>query len=164
MPDRLDRVLVVAAAVLLVAIAWDALRRGAAPPPRTTATTAPRSLPPAAVPERVRLVPSDTAFLPRCPAGDLHLAVGPGPVVSLRFAGPRCHLPPLRLRAVARTAAGRVVYEGPALAHEDLSGNYAVAGTAQGSLLGGCGPQPLRVTVAGYGLRATGTVRCGSGS
>ncbi len=140
----------------------DALHRGPSPAPRVAPAV--RSLPPAPVPERIRLVPSSTAFLPRCRSRDLRLAVGPGPVVRLRYAGPRCHLPPLRLRAVAAAADGSILYDGPALAHEDLSGNYAVSGRAHGRLLTGCGPEPRRVTVSGAGLHATGTVRCDHGS
>jgi len=165
MPDRLDRLLVVAAAALVAAIAWTGLRSGPQTPAPTKATTPAKAAapprPPAPVPEDVRLVPSSTAFLPHCPAADLHLAVGPGPVLRLRFAGGRCHVPPLRLRAVERDASGAVVYRGPALAYESLSGNYAVRGSARGPLLGPCDRGPLAVTVAGSGLRARGTARCG---
>jgi hypothetical protein len=58
MPNRLDRLLVLAAVALLIAISLDALkhRRRNAAPPATTAQEAAR--PPAPVPERVRLVPS----------------------------------------------------------------------------------------------------------
>ena len=161
MPDRLDQLLVLAAAGLVAVIAWTGLHgasRGAAPAATTVAAA---DRPPAPVPEDVRLVPSSTAFLPHCPAADLHLAVGPGPVLRLRFAGSRCHVPPLRLRAVERDAAGAVVYRGPALEYESLSGNYAVSGAASGRLLGPCDRGPLAVTVAGSGLRTRGTVRCG---
>ena len=156
MPKRLDRLLVLAAAALLIAIAADALKHHSrsAAPPVTTAQEA--ATPPAPVPERVRLVPSSTAFLPSCPAADLHLVVGPGPTLTLRFAGTRCHLPPLHLRAVVRSAAGAVAYRGPAMAHEYLSGNYAGEGVAHGRLLGPCGD----VTVSGSGLSASGTTRC----
>ena len=163
MPSRLDRLLVLAAAGLVALIAWTGLHgasRGPTPAVTTGAAVAPTRSP-APVPEDVRLVPSSTAFLPHCPAADLHLAVGPGPVLRLRFAGSRCHVPPLRLRAVERDAAGAVVYRGPALEHESLSGNYAVSGAASGHLLGPCGRGPLAVTVAGSGLRTRGTVRCG---
>jgi len=156
MPKGLDRLLVLAAAALLIAISLDALRRHpqtAAPAPAATAESA---LPPAPVPERVRLVPSTTSFLPRCPATDLHLALGPGPTLTLRFAGTRCHVPPLHLRAVVRDATGAVTYRGPAMAHEYLSGNYAGAGVAHARLLAPCGD----VTVSGSGLSAAGTVRC----
>ncbi len=95
-------------------------------------------LPRAPVPERVRLVPSTTAFLPRCANSSIRLSVGPGPVVTLRYAGRPCHVPPLHLRAVVRASDGHVVYVGPALAYEDLSGNYAGEGTAHGPLLGAC--------------------------
>lgn len=156
MPKRLDRLLVLAAAALLIAISLDALKhrpQRAAPPPATTAEPAP---PPAPVPAQVRLVPSTTAFLPRCPAADLHLALGPGPSLTLHFAGTRCHVPPLHLRAVVRDATGAVAYRGPALAHEDLSGNYAGEGVAHARLLAPCGD----VTVSGSGLSASGTIRC----
>ncbi len=163
MPDRLDRVLVVAAAVLLVAISWDALTQRPSSSPTAVATTTPRAEaapPQAPVPELVRLVPSSTAFLPRCPARDLHLAVGPGPVLTLRFSGSRCHVPPLHLRAVLRRPDGTVVYRGPALAHEHLSGNYAGAGTARARLLGGCPTTRLLATISGSGLAASGKIRC----
>ena len=156
MPKGLDRLLVLAAAALLIAISLDALKHGshtAAPRPATAAEPAP---PPAAVPAQVRLVPSTTAFLPRCPAADLHLALGPGPTLTLEFAGTRCHVPPLHLRAVVRDATGSVSYRGPAMSHEDLSGNYAVEGVAHARLLAPCGD----VTVSGSGLSASGTIRC----
>jgi hypothetical protein len=163
MPKRLDRVLVVAAAVLIAAISWDALTgrpaSGPAAPPATTAA-AHAAPPEAPVPELVRLVPSSTAFLPRCPAGDLHLAIGLARELTLRFAGSRCHVPPLRLRLVLRRADGLVVYRGPALAHEDLSGNYAGSGLARARLLGGCPAGHLVATVHGSGLAASGTIRC----
>jgi hypothetical protein len=154
MPKGLDRLLVLAAAALLIAISWDALSRHHAP--HTAA--APVDRPPAAapVPEQVRLVPSSTAFLARCPAADLHLTVGPGRTLTLRFAGGRCHVPPLHLRAVVHGMAGALAYRGPALAHEDLSGNYAVSGVAHARLLAPCGD----VTVSGSGLSASGTIRC----
>jgi len=162
MPKRLDRLLVLAAALLLGAIAWTSLRsspRVATPPPPAAAD----ERGPAPVPEDVRLVPSSTAFLPHCPAADLHLAVRRDGTLRLRFAGSRCHVPPLDLHAVERDAAGRVVYDGPALAVESLSGNYAVAGSASGRLLGPCERGPRSVTVTGDGLRAAGTVVCGHG-
>jgi hypothetical protein len=156
MPKKLDRLLVLAAAALLIAISLDALKhhpQRAAPP---AATTREAALPAAPVPELVRLVPSTTAFLPRCPAADLHLALGPGPTLTLHFAGDRCHVPPLHLRAVVRDATGAVAYSGPALAHEDLSGNYAVSGVAHARMLVPCGS----VTVSGSGLSASGSIRC----
>ena len=156
MPKGLDRLLVLAAAALLVAISVDALKRHSrrSAPPAATARAA--VIPPAPVPERVRLVPSSTAFLPRCLDADLRLVLGPGPTVTLHFTGTRCHVPPLHLRAVVRDATGAVAYRGPALAHEDLSGNYAGAGVAHGRLLGPCGD----VTVSGSGLSASGATRC----
>ena len=162
MPKRLDRLLVVAAVVLLVAISWDALTgRPGSRPAAAPATTAADAPPPAApVPELVRLVPSSTAFLPRCPVRDLHLAVGPAPELRLRFAGSRCHVPPLHLRLMLRDADGTVAYRGPALAHEDLSGNYAGSGLGRGRLLGGCPADRLVATVRGSGLAASGTIRC----
>jgi hypothetical protein len=167
MPKRLDRLLVLAAAALIVAISWDAIGRrpashpAATPAPAPTRTTHARTaLPDAPVPELVRLVPSSTAFLPRCPASDLHLAVGPGPQLTLRFSGSRCHVPPLHLQAEVRRTDGALVYYGPALAHEDLSGNYAGSGVARGRLLGGCPTGPLLVRVSGSGLAASGTIRC----
>jgi hypothetical protein len=156
MPNRLDRLLVLAAVALLIAISLDALkhhRRNAAPP-ATTAQEAAR--PPAPVPERVRLVPSTTAFLPRCPAADLHLELGPGPTLTLHFTGTRCHVPPLHLRAVVRDATGAVAYRGPAMSREYLSGNYAGEGIAHARLLAPCGD----VTISGSGLSASGTIRC----
>ena len=156
MSKRLDLLLVLAAAALLIAISLDALRRHpqpAAPPPATTAEPAPPFAP---VPAQVRLVPSTTVFLPRCPAADLHLALGPGPTLTLHFVGSRCHVPPLHLRAVVRAATGAVAYRGPALAHEDLSGNYAGEGVAHARLLAPCGD----VTISGSGLSASGAIRC----
>jgi hypothetical protein len=150
MAKRLDRLLVLAAAALLIAVFWNALAG------RVEHHTAVKPLPPAPVPELVRLVPSTTAFLPKCPTRDLRLSIGPDGTLTLRFAGRRCHVPPLHLQAVTRNAAGAAEYRGPALAHEDLSGNYAVSGAAHASLLAPCG----RVTVSGSGLSATGTIRC----
>jgi hypothetical protein len=161
MPKRLDLLLVVAAAALLAAISWDALaRRPQARPAAPPASRARPALQEAPVPELVRLLPSSTAFLPRCPARDLRLSVGPAPVLTLRFAGSRCHVPPLHLRAVLRRDDGTIVYRGPALAHEALSGNYAGSGVSRARLLGGCRANRLRVTVTGSGLEATGGVRC----
>jgi hypothetical protein len=154
MPKRLDRLLVLLVAALLVAISWDAYHRKSAPHP--AAAPAPAPIAPAPVPQLVRLVPSSTAFLPNCPASDLHLSVGPGRMLTLRFAGGRCHVPPLHLRAVVRDAGGAVLYRGPALAHEDLSGNYAVAAVARAPLLAPCG----RVVVSGSRLSASATIRC----
>jgi hypothetical protein len=153
MPHRLDRLLVLAAVLLLGVATWTSLRSSPAPRPAPKAV-----LPPAPVPEDVREVPSSTAFLRHCPASSLHLSVEPGGRLRLRFAGGRCHVPPLRLQAVERDAAGRVVYRGPALASEALSGNYAGAGTAVGQLLGPCGNGSLAVVVSGSGLSARG--RC----
>ena len=167
MPNRLDRILIAAVAVLVVVVAADALRhrhgsaQQAAPPPATTTAS---SLPPAPVPERVRLVPSTTAFLPRCANSSVHLTVGPGPFVTLRFAGPPCHVPPLHLRAIVRTADGHVTYSGPAMAYEDLSGNYAGEGVAHGRLLGACSAGAATAEVSGSGLSATGSIRCRTGS
>jgi hypothetical protein len=162
MPKRLDRLLVVAAAVLIAAISWDALtgRPSSSPAPPVTTRGAAATPPEAPVPELVRLVPSSTAFLPRCPAGDLRLAIGLARELTLRFAGSRCHVPPLHLQLVLRRSDGMVVYRGPALAHEELSGNYAGSGLARARLLGGCPPGRLVATVSGSGLHASGTVRC----
>jgi len=175
---RLDRLLIAAALVLAAVIAADALRghrSSSAPAPAATTAAATletqtwpahseMSLPPAPVPERVRLVPSTTAFLRNCPARSLALGVGPGPILSLSYAGGPCHVPPLRLHAVVRNAAGRIVYRGPALAHEDLSGNYAgkaeVFATLAPRALAGCRSTPLRATISGSGLRASGPIRC----
>ncbi len=105
MPNRLDRLLVAALAVLVVAGAADALRhRHHARTPALPAVTTEAALPRAPVPARVRLVPSTTAFLPRCANSSIRLTVGPGPVVTLRYAGRPCHVPPLHLRAVVRDA------------------------------------------------------------
>ena len=167
MRNRLDRVLVAALAVLVVAVAVDALRHrhgsGHASPAPPAATTEP-ALPPAPVPERVRLVPSTTAFLPRCAESSIRLTVGPGPFVTLRYAGPPCHVPPLHLHAIVRTADGHVAYSGPAMAYEDLSGNYAGEGVAHGRLLGGCRAGAATAAVSGSGLSATGSIRCRTGS
>jgi hypothetical protein len=152
MPKRLDRLLVLAAAALLVAIFFDAAKRLS---PGGGSTS---EVPAATVPQLIRLVPSSTAFLANCPAQDLHLAVGPGRTLTLRFAGGRCHVPPLHLRETVRDPHGAVVYRGPALANEALSGNYAISGSAQGALLGPCGS----VLVSGSGLRASGRIRCSS--
>lgn len=167
MPNRLDRVLVAALAVLVFAVAADALRHrhasthASSPPPAATTEAA---LPPAPVPERVRLVPSTTAFLPRCTNSSIRLAVGPGPVVTLRYTGPPCHVPPLHLRAVVRAADGHVTYAGPAMAYEYLSGNYAGEGVAHGRVLGGCRAGAATADVSGAGLSATGSIRCRTGS
>ena len=165
MPNRLDRLLVAALAVLVVAGAADALRhrhhaRVTAPPAAATEAALPR----APVPELVRLVPSTTAFLPRCANSSIRLTVGPGPVVTLRYAGPPCHVPPLHLRAVVRTTDGRVAYAGPALAYEDLSGNYAGEGVSHGRLLGACRAGAATAAVNGSGLSAGGAIRCRTGS
>jgi hypothetical protein len=160
MPKRLDRLLVLAAAVLLVAISWDTLARRPGSHTAARPATTEQAVPEAPVPDLVRLVPSSTAFLPRCPARDLHLTLGPGPLLTLRFAGGRCHVPPLHLRTELRHADGTLVYRGPALAHEDLSGNYAGSGVARARLLGGCPAGLLRVRVSGSGLAASGPIRC----
>ena len=151
MRNRLDKFLVIAAAALLIAAAFDALQRQGSDPGRgQTPVSA------ATVPQLVRLVPSSTAFLANCPAQDIHLSVGAGRTLTLVFAGGRCHVPPLHLREVVRDAKGAVVYRGPALANEALSGNYAISGSAEAELLGPCGS----VLVSGSGLRASGTVPC----
>jgi hypothetical protein len=161
MRNRSDRVLIAALAVLVVVVAATALRHGrgsseTAPP----ALTGDASLPRAPVPERVRLVPSSTAFLPRCANASIRLTVGPGPVVSLRYAGRPCHVPPLHLHAVLRAANGDVTYAGPALSYEDLSGNYAGEGAAHGPLLGACRTRSATAVVTGSGLSASGSVSC----
>jgi hypothetical protein len=115
---------------------------------------------PAPVPEHVRLVPSTTAFLPRCARRSITLSLLPGPQLALRYYGPPCHLPPLRLRALVRDARGRVVYRGPALAHEELSGNFAASSEARAPLVIGCRSGRLFVTVSGSGLHASGSARC----
>ncbi|HET8893367.1 MAG TPA: hypothetical protein VFM96_04660 [Gaiellaceae bacterium] len=150
MPKRLDTFLVLAAAALLIAVFFDAARRWS---PRGGSVS---EVPAATVPQLVRLVPSSTAFLVNCPAQDLHLSVGRGRTLTLRFAGGRCHVPPLHLREVVRDAKGAAVYRGPALATEALSGNYAISGSAQAELLGPCGS----VAVSGSGLRASAAVPC----
>jgi hypothetical protein len=114
----------------------------------------------APVPEEVRLVPSSTTFLPRCPTKALSLVVGPGPQLVLRFSGPRCHVPPLRLRATIRDSDERVVYRGSALAAEELSGNFAGRGVRRARLMIGCRTEQLVATVTGYGLEASGPIRC----
>jgi hypothetical protein len=170
MPNRLDRVLVAALVVLVAAAAGDALRhrvstRPSAPPAATEkALTPSAALPPAPVPEQVRLVPSTTAFLPRCANAALRLSVGPGPVVTLGYVGRPCHVPPLHLRAVVRTRDGAVAYRGPALAYEELSGNYAGEGVARGRLLDACRTGAATAAVSGSGLAAAGPIRCPTGS
>ena len=175
---RLDRVLIAAALVLVAAIAVDALHKHGggsgsksatpAPAPVTTAsTTSPSSAAPAStpgeapVPRLVRLIPSSTAFLPQCPTRSLTLSIVRGPALQLRFVGSRCHVPPLHLHAAVRDANGRLVYTGPALAHEDLSGNFAGEAVVRAPLLVGCRSIPLYATVSGSGLSADGPVRCG---
>lgn len=150
MPKRLDTFLVLVAAALLIAVFFDAATRW------SPGGGSVGDLPAATVPQLVRLVPSSTAFLANCPAQDIHLSVGTGRTLTLRFAGSRCHVPPLHLREIVRDAKGAVVYSGPALAHEALSGNYAISGSAQAALLGPCGS----VVVSGSGLRASGRTRC----
>jgi hypothetical protein len=118
------------------------------------------ALPRAPVPERVRLVPSSTAFLPRCANASIRLTVGPDAQVRLRYVGRPCHVPPLHLHAVVRAADGHVTYAGPALAYEDLSGNYAGEGAAHGPLLGACRAGAATAVVSGSGLAASGSVSC----
>jgi hypothetical protein len=114
----------------------------------------------APVPEDVRLVPSSTTFLPRCPRESLSLRVGPGPELVLRFAGSRCHVPPLHLQATVRDSSKRVIYRGPALAAEELSGNFAGSGLRRARLVIGCRTERLVATVSGSGLAASGPIRC----
>lgn len=159
---QLDRLLVCLVCLVVAAAAADALHghghgTGSVSAPRHAAAAA-RG--PAPVPDLVRLVPSDTAFLRNCPARALALAVGPGPELVLRYRGRPCHVPPLRLQATATDLSSVVVYRGPALAHEDLSGNYAGEGVARGRLLVPCPAGRLRVRVFGSGLAARGTVAC----
>jgi hypothetical protein len=165
MPNRLDRLLVAGLALLVIAAGADALRHriGSSHAAGPAPTRAAGSLPRAPVPERIRLVPSTTAFLPRCENAAIRLTVGPGPEVTLRYAGRPCHVPPLHLRLVVRTRDGQVAYAGPALAYEDLSGNYAGEGVAHGRLLGACEPGAATARVSGSGLSATGSVRCATG-
>lgn len=151
MPQRLDRLLVLGAAALVAAIAWTGLHGGAGPPPVTPRAAA---LPPAPVPELVQLHPSSTAYLPQCPAADLQLALAPGGTLVLRFAGGRCHVPPLHLRTVERDAAGRVVYRGPALRYESLSGNFSGSGVRRARLV--CAHDAATARVTGSGLDASG--------
>ena len=183
---RLDRLIVAAALVLVAVVAIDSLRghggssqpsqssESSSPPPSSTITVTTKnsgqvqveersSTDEAPVPDLVRLIPSDTAFLPNCSTRSLTLRVVPGPALQLQFVGSRCHVPPLHLRAEVHDAKGRLVYAGPALAHEDLSGNYAGEGVARAPLLVGCRSTPLFATVTGSGLTADGPVRCGSG-
>jgi len=151
MPKRIDLLLVAALVVVVGAVAGDALRHRHHASPAPPAAAPPARAP---VPEQVRLVPSTTAFLPRCAASVIRLTVGPGALLTLRYAGRPCHVPPLHLRSVIRTPDGAVAYRGPALAYEALSGNYAGEGTAHGRLLG-C---PGAAIVTGSGLSASG--RC----
>ena len=166
MPNRIDRLLVAGLALLVIAAGADALRHriGSSHAPSPTPARAADSLPRASVPERVRLVPSTTAFLPRCENAAIRLTVGPGPEVTLRYTGRPCHVPPLHLRSVVRTRDGQVAYAGPALAYEDLSGNYADGDIAHGRLLGACEPGAATATVSGSGLSAAGAIRCRTGS
>ena len=164
MPNRLDRLLVAALAVLVVAGAADALRhRHHARMPAPPAVTTEAALPRAPVPARVRLVPSTTAFLPRCANSSIQLDRRPGAGRHAPLRGRPCHVPPLHLRAVLRTADGRVAYAGPALAYEDLSGNYAGEGVSHGRLLGACRAGAATATVSGSGLSASGAIRCRTG-
>jgi len=152
MPKRLDKFLVLAAAALLVAVFFDSAKRlvpGTASRSQAPVTAAP-------VPRLVRLVPSSTAYLALCPTHALRLTVDANRTLTLHFTGGRCHVPPLHLREVVRDNESTVIYRGPALAHEDLSGNYAISGVARAQLLGPCG----YVLVSGSGLRATGSSRC----
>jgi len=151
MPKRIDLLLVAALVVVVAAVAGDALRH------RHRATPSAAPVVPSArapVPEQVRLVPSTTAFLPRCAVSAIRLSVGPGALLTLRYAGRPCHVPPLGLQVVVRAPDGAVSYRGPALAYEALSGNYAGEGSAHGRLLG-C---PGAAIVTGSGLSASG--RC----
>jgi hypothetical protein len=158
---RLDRLLIAAVLVLAAAAAADALRgRGSHGRPTAAEPRSEMSRGEAPVPERIRLVPSDTAYLPACAAPALRLSVGPGPQLALRYAGPPCHVAPLHLRAIVRGAGGRVVYRGPAMAREELSGNFAGRGETHGRLLVGCRSAQLMATVRGSGLRARGSIRC----
>jgi hypothetical protein len=177
----MDRVLIGLALLLVAAVAADAMRGPGGTrtpaadtqplkplPASTVAAVSEMSdpgleAPPAPVPERVRLVPSTTAFMRNCSSRSLRLSVGPGPTISLAYDGGPCHVPPLRLRAVVRDAAGRLVYRGPALAYEDLSGNLAGRISKAAPLLSGCRSRTLRATVAGSGLFASGSIRCRGG-
>jgi hypothetical protein len=73
-------------------------------------------------------------------------------------------VPPLHLRAIVRTPDGHTVYAGPALAYEDLSGNYAGEGESHGRLLGACRAGAATAVVSGSGLSASGAIRCRTGS
>ncbi|HET7566690.1 MAG TPA: hypothetical protein VFJ91_01750 [Gaiellaceae bacterium] len=154
MPQRLDRLLVLALAALVAVVAWTGLRGGGGSQPAPPPARAAAARPPAPVPRLVQLHPSSTSYLPRCPVGDLQLALARGGTLVLRFAGGRCHLPPLHLRVVERDAAGRVVYRGPALRYEALSGNFAGSGVRRARLVRAAGA--ATAVVAGSGLSASG--------
>ena len=90
----------------------------------------------------------------------MSLSLSPGPRLVLRYDGPPCHLPPLRLHAVIRSTGGAALYDGPAPVQEPLAGNYAHGSRAEARLVlppEACGG---RATITGGGLAAAGRVRC----
>jgi len=156
-----DRLVLGAAIVLVTAIGADTLRHrhhAVTPPaPAVRQAAGPVAAP---VPVRIRLVPSSTAFLRRCDAAHTSLSLAPGPLLVLRYDGPPCHLPPLRLHAVVRAADGATLYDGPAPLEETLAGNYGRGSRAEARLVvppEACGG---RASIAGGGLVAAGRVRC----
>jgi hypothetical protein len=152
-----DRLVVGAAIVLAAAIGADELRHHHR---NTVAAPAAPRIAAAPVPLEIRLVPSSTAFLARCAADRTSLALAPGPFLVLRYDGPPCHLPPLHLRAVVRSADGTVRYDGPALAGEPLAGNYARDSRAAARLSATAAVCGARASIAGSGLATSGRVRC----
>jgi hypothetical protein len=155
-----DRLAVAAAIALVGAVAADALRHRHRAAPPTAAAPAAKPLLAAPVPARIRLVPSSTAFLPRCAPARTSLALAAGPRLVLRYEGPPCHLPPLRLRAVVRSGGGGVLYRGRAVAADALAGNYAADSHADAPLLGAAARCGARVAIAGGGLDVRGRIRC----
>ena len=120
----------------------------------------------AAPPERVSLRGSpETAFLPRCPARRLSLALVRGPAVVLRYHGAfPCQLRLPQLEATVRERTGTLLYRGPALRPHALSGNLGNGARRSAPLVPGllhCDVQaPLVVTLRGPGLEARGVTRC----
>jgi hypothetical protein len=154
-----------AAAVLVAAVAVDALRGHGHRRSEPRRPVAAARLAAAAPPERVSLRGSpETAFLPRCPARRLSLTVARGPALVLRYRGFPCQLRLPRLEATVRDSGGKLVYRGPALRRNALAGNLGNGAERSAPLVPGllhCDVQaPLVVEVRGAGLAARGVTRC----
>ena len=154
-----------AAAALVVVVAADALRgrfdRDAEPP----RPSPPAELAVAAPPERVSLRGSpETAFLPRCSARGLSLAITRGPTLRLRYRGFPCQLRLPRLEATVHDPVGTLLYRGPALRRHALTENLGNGAERSAPLVPGllhCDVQaPIVVEVRGGGLHARGVTRC----